>query len=1127
MPEEKPGFADSARSSFRLDTREERIHRRLLLVGPGPAAFFRDACVIMRGEVPIASSSHIVGHLLREVESAIRAVLKSMSGLAEGETSGGQHRREIAQVLKALEISEDDPVGRAWLRLSEKTEEYALHRLAHRDSLAAPRPIDEQFRSFWDETCTLLDVVLGRFESRYLALLPSIDSLLAKHDPTREDANILRNNVPNNLATLGRFFATFESPKWLVPLRDEGFFSRPPEPILNEEESTVSFSPWPPSRCLIRMATVEPELVASIAADVPLTDNINVHIDLLDVALALPSNLAAGLIPQFRHAVGCAHRSFLFTHKLDVLIRHFVACPENHEAALGLIKAVFDFTSGNDTEPPTAAPRRHSRPRTQLDLHEYERILRNTGKDFVSHCGSAALNLYCDLLDRAVSCEEQEREKPDHEDWSYIWCKDVCSCSGEHDSRCALVDAIRVAARYLVEENRMTTAECVGLLEKRSWKVFGRIALHVLTQFPDEHLAAERLLRRTAFDDLTLAREYNGLLEKSFGRLKPEEQQIILGWIEEGVNTKEYCDRAEQFSGQRPSGDEARNYLEQWRLRHLHPICDSLPSDWRARYDGLIGQYGVPQLYHPGPSVSWGWRSPLNADQLHAMSAEEIVAFLKTWEPGPDMHTGPSRKGLSDELEKVVASDAARFVHASGTLVSLEPSYLVGILTGFERATKTAWRPEFWPPILCLCKAVCARTFNTPVIDEDEDAERATRWVRQAVESLVSAGLRQGEAQLPIELRKSVWDILIVVSDDPEPTMEVEADEEGNCDPFTRSLNTVRGKALHAVLDYALWVRRHQPPTEAEATFDDMPEVVEILNRHVDTDASPAIRSIYGESFPRLWVLDKSWAASHVEGIFPSAPEQRNLWDAAWQSYIVFCRPYDAIFQLLRVQYVRAIRELGREAPYRVAGNADHKEQLAVHLMVFYGRGVITLEDDDLVSLFFTRAPLAVRRHALAFIGRSLREEEDDIPTEVLERFQQLWQRRVDVLKGAGIGEEIVELSEFGWWFISGKLDTRWSLDRLRESLNIYGRSEPDHFVIEKLASVVQQFPAEAVECFSMLVDGDRNGWAISSGREHAKAILAAALSSGVEPARRAARELINRLYARGFQEFRGLLDAA
>ncbi len=58
------------------ERRQERVYRRLRLIGDGPASFFRDACQMMDSPMRLQSTTHIVGHLLREVESGLRAVLK-------------------------------------------------------------------------------------------------------------------------------------------------------------------------------------------------------------------------------------------------------------------------------------------------------------------------------------------------------------------------------------------------------------------------------------------------------------------------------------------------------------------------------------------------------------------------------------------------------------------------------------------------------------------------------------------------------------------------------------------------------------------------------------------------------------------------------------------------------------------------------------------------------------------------------------------------------------------------------------------------------------------------------------------------------------------------------------------
>ena len=230
--------------------REERIYRRLLLVGKGPAAFYRDACRLLSEDSFYESTTHLVAHLLREIESAMRDVLKTFEETERDHKKTNKnedsHNKQIKAILKGLKIEESEAVAQAWLKLTDKTNDYKPHRLAHRDNLSAPRSIDENYSKFWDEIQLIFEVILDKFESTYIKIHQTLDVLLAKDIPHENDIETLKLHIPHNEVSLGYFFVALQSPLWIVPLRDAGLFNRPPPPL--RDETTISFSPWPESQ---------------------------------------------------------------------------------------------------------------------------------------------------------------------------------------------------------------------------------------------------------------------------------------------------------------------------------------------------------------------------------------------------------------------------------------------------------------------------------------------------------------------------------------------------------------------------------------------------------------------------------------------------------------------------------------------------------------------------------------------------------------------------------------------------------------------------------------------------------------------------------------------------------------
>ena len=156
---------------------------------------------------------------------------------------------------------------------------------------------------------------------------------------------------------------------------------------------------------------------------------------------------------------------------------------------------------------------------------------------------------------------------------------------------------------------------------------------------------------------------------------------------------------------------------------------------------------------------------------------------------------------------------------------------------------------------------------------------------------------------------------------------------------------------------------------------DEAPEVIRVLDAHLDpaVDDSPSARSVYGRYFPWLVVIDEDWAEHIVPRVLPRDPNQRELRDAAWESYLAWCAAYDSCFRILRDEYLIASRE-NESAPRWEWLGFRHTPRvgLGMHVVVFYLRGLIGVDEaNGLLAAFFGASLPKTRSEVLAAIGRA------------------------------------------------------------------------------------------------------------------------------------------------------------
>jgi hypothetical protein len=118
------------------------------------------------------------------------------------------------------------------------------------------------------------------------------------------------------------------------------------------------------------------------------------------------------------------------------------------------------------------------------------------------------------------------------------------------------------------------------------------------------------------------------------------------------------------------------------------------------------------------------------------------------------------------------------------------------------------------------------------------------------------------------------------------------------------------------------------------------------------------------------------------------------------------------------------------------------------------------------------------------------------------------------------------ELQQFGWIYVSRKLDDIWSLETLHDTLTVSKGINPDSDVVEVLALVASRNLKTAVECLRLIVESTTEDWKIRYWEGHIRAMLSGALQGDDSEIGTIAEDLVNRLAARGETQFEDLLPA-
>ena len=348
--------------------------------------------------------------------------------------------------------------------------------------------------------------------------------------PTRDDVKRAMGAM-KTAADYDYFFDRLSSPGWIVPLLEEGLLKNPPAPK-SQGEGTW-FPTWAGSKYLARMAATSPEAVRDAIRAIPETANVRVHEDFVDAALSMPPEIAADLVDLAGKWIQSGPY-FLLPHKLGELVVRLAEAGQTDEA-FGLAKSLVGLTTGERiawADSDVVIDSAEAKP--LFDDWDYGEILRLIVPALARADAERGLALFTKLLDEALLVPSGRDEPPIEptEDLSYVW-RPAIEDHEENwrgDAKDRLVSAVRDVCTFIVERDPSTLGAVVGSLFARPWRVYHRIALHVLDRFGTSALdiVSDALTRQEFLDELGIRHEFALLMRHYFPLLDMRVQGEIL-----------------------------------------------------------------------------------------------------------------------------------------------------------------------------------------------------------------------------------------------------------------------------------------------------------------------------------------------------------------------------------------------------------------------------------------------------------------------------------------------------------------------------------------------------------------------------------------------------------------------
>jgi hypothetical protein len=955
-----------------------------------------------------------------------------------------------------------------------------------------------------------------------------LDTFKNSSEPTTKEIDLVLSMI-NDERFARYFFDQLDNPIWAPILEKRGYFLNVPEPI-EVEKGSFRIPLWPAANYLVRVAKRIPDTILSIIGKIE-TENSRVQELLLDALAELPSEDSILVLEKIGGWLTSPFADFL-PIKYGILIEEWISADFSREAISLFEKLITPVSPGlvNDQKDLFHSPLRFKSEHYWINdvIQKHYITLLNADCEGVFEAYDRQTRRYLELANDIVGSDVESYT-------GYRWRPDIpfrSSSSSDLVAYDVLVDGLRDALVVFCSKKPEKGYEKLSSYLDGDHIIFQRLGIFTLRssgrQYPD--LLDKVLSNRDYLENIYFHADYKGLMKDQFGNVSLNIRQKVLGWILEGpLDADARALRHAQWNNRDVEEADKQFIIERWRLEHLALVSQHLTGSPESVLDDLVAKYGkadTEEKPNISTSVSWGRvPSPVPVEELEKMSFDELVEVMIAYNEPSDSFLDPG-ESLAEGFGSIVQNNPVKYGDFAYRLTDskLRFVYVYHFLNGISEAIKNN-KEKLTDVVISLCESVVRETIEQtkrPSSPHEPNLLACQLEVGRLVENV----LRSNDPYLTEGLLSRIKSILFILVENSDPAAD---NETGGFDPFTRSLNCVRGVAMHGIMNYLLYVDRQRKQIEKKEVHKPSIEsdVQKVLQNKLDKekDTSLAVHSVFGAYLPQLQYLDRGLVKQNIEKIFPELEDQSKYWQAAWDAYIFSSNVYGDVFKLLVHHYQRALQLLSVPAEAKNIGSSP-SERLAQHIMFSYLNELTDFgHENKLLDLFFANAPDQIRSSAVFWLSKVLESQKPLDKDQLWARLWRLWKVRIEFAVNAERPDNFSqEISDYLRWLPHVPVDLGFLSEVLQQSIRFLNHGFSAQLMASFAANNCEKYPAEAVSLIYNAIKSTKEPWWGPEENDE-ETILKSALASGNSDAEDIAIVLINYRGEQGDFRWKGLIS--